>query len=103
MVSNLIDNAVKYSPERADIRIAVRRLPAPHQVEISVEDSGIGIAPDKLPLVFDKFYRVADGNRHDVKGYGLGLYYVRTMAEQHGGTVTAASQPGRGSTFTIII
>lgn len=103
MVSNLIDNAVKYSPGQADVRIRARALTAPRQVEISMEDSGIGIAPDKLPFVFDKFYRVADGLRHDVKGYGLGLYYVRTMAEQHDGTVTAASRPGQGSTFTITI
>lgn len=103
MVSNLIDNAVKYSPGQADVRIRARALTASRQVEISVEDSGMGIAPDKLPFVFDKFYRVADGLRHDVKGYGLGLYYVRTMAAQHGGTVTAESQPGRGSTFTITL
>lgn len=99
IISNLIDNAVKYSPEQANVTIRCREVD--ETVEISVTDHGIGIAADKQKLIFNKFYRVPTGNLHDVKGYGLGLYYVRTMTEQHGGTVSVISTPGQGSTFTI--
>jgi Signal transduction histidine kinase len=70
---------------------------------MEVKDNGIGIPPEKQPYVFDKFYRVTHGNRYEVKGYGLGLFYVKTMAEKHGGTVTVAGSPGTGSVFTIKI
>lgn len=99
IISNLIDNAVKYSPERADVFLRCRRVN--DGVDISVTDRGIGIPVEKQKLIFDKFYRVPTGNLHNVKGYGLGLYYVRTMVEQHGGTVSVTSTPGQGSTFTL--
>lgn len=102
ILSNLIDNAIKYSPERADIHIRCRRREA-EQVEISVSDHGIGIPADKLANVFDKFYRVPTGNIHNTKGFGLGLFYVKTMVEKHGGSVSVKSEPGRGSTFTICL
>lgn len=104
IISNLIDNAVKYSKEQADIMIYCRRAencgPA---VTISITDRGIGIPPDKQKHIFDKFYRVPTGNLHNVKGYGLGLYYVKTMVEKHGGSITVKSEPETGSTFTITI
>jgi signal transduction histidine kinase len=100
ILSNLIDNAIKYSVGTAVIDIDCRRTPA-GSVRISVSDRGIGIAPDKLPHIFDRFYRVPTGNTHNVKGYGLGLFYVKTMVEQHGGNVRATSRPGQGSTFVI--
>lgn len=102
IISNLIDNAVKYSPAQVRIKLYCRRN-TNGQVEISVTDQGIGIAPEKQKHIFDKFYRVPTGNLHDVKGYGLGLYYVRTMIEKHGGTVSVESEPGHGSTFTLVI
>ena len=101
MVSNLIDNAMKYSNDHAEISIsaAVRGS----YIILKVADKGIGIPADKQKHLFDKFYRVPTGNLHNVKGYGLGLYYVKTMIEQHKGTVSVESSTGKGSTFTLQI
>ena len=111
IVSNLLDNAIKYSAESADVKIEGHKEDG--TFVLSVRDKGIGIPKDTLPRVFDKFYRVHTGNLHDVKGYGLGLYYVKTMVlglyyvktmvERHGGTVEVQSEPGRGSEFVIRI
>lgn len=101
MISNLSNNAVKYSDEKAEICIKCQIHGKTCQ--ISVIDKGIGIPLDKQPYLFNKFYRVHTGNRHDVKGYGLGLYYVKTMAELHGGSIHVESSPGKGSTFTLEI
>lgn len=101
MVSNLIDNAIKYTPGETVIRIKCNRHS--NQVQIAVSDQGIGISAERQKHVFDKFYRVPTGNLHNVKGYGLGLYYVKTMIEKHGGTVSVKSEPGHGSTFTLTL
>lgn len=101
IISNLIDNAVKYSQEQADLTIRCQQMGK--TVSISVTDRGIGIPPDKQKHLFEKFYRVPTGNLHNVKGYGLGLYYVKTLIEKHGGSITVKSEPGKGSTFTIIL
>ena len=101
MIRNLSDNAEKYSDGKAEICIKCQILRKTCQ--ISVIDKGIGIPLDKQPFLFNKFYRVPTGNRHDVKGYGLGLYYVKTMAELHGGSIRLESSPGKGSTFTLEI
>ncbi len=95
ILNNLIDNAVKYSSGEARVEITATAD------AISVIDHGMGIAADKLPNIFDKFYRVPTGNVHDVKGYGLGLYYVKTMVEKHGWSIEVSSTRGEGSTFTI--
>ena len=100
-LSNLIDNAVKYSKEEAELSISCRQTGG--TVTISVTDRGIGIPLDKQKHIFDKFYRVPTGNIHNTKGYGLGLFYVKTMVEKHGGIVTVRSEAGKGSTFTIRI
>lgn len=104
IISNLIDNAIKYSPEEAEVNIRCRQTSSAEQgelVEIAISDRGIGIDPEKQKHIFDKFYRVPTGNLHNVKGYGLGLFYVKTMTEKHGGSVSVKSEPGKGSTFIV--
>ncbi len=105
IISNLMDNAIKYSHGEAEVNIRCRKVDTGQggQTEISVSDHGIGIAAEKQKLIFDKFYRVPTGNLHDVKGYGLGLFYVKTMTEKHGGSISVKSEPGKGSKFTIRI
>ena len=70
--------------------------------KITVADNGIGIAKEKQDYIFDKFYRVPQGNLHDVKGYGLGLYYVRNIMERMGGEVCVRSELGKGTEFTLM-
>ena len=101
MISNLIDNAIKYSAE--EVRVDISVYQKDNYYRIDVKDNGIGIASDKQAYVFDKFYRVTHGNKYTVKGYGLGLFYVKTMAEKHQGDVAVSSSLGNGSTFTIKI
>ena len=101
VISNLIENAIKYSGDA--VNIVIRAKTTSGGVEISVKDNGTGIAPDKQKHIFDKFYRVPTGDIHDVKGYGLGLYYAKTMVEKHGGTISVSSTLGKGSEFRIFI
>ena len=100
IVSNLIDNAIKYSGDSVKIEIKACKN-KDGEVEITVSDNGIGIANDKLPYIFDKFYRVTDGNKYTVKGYGLGLFYVKSLMEKMGGTVAVESELGKGTTFNL--
>lgn len=97
VLSNLIDNAIKYSGKEVIIEITVRGK------EITVTDNGIGIPSGTIRRVFDKFYRVPTGNLHNVKGFGLGLYYTKLIVEKHGGTIVLNSKPGHGSTFKITL
>ena len=101
MISNLIDNSIKYSGE--SVWISINALNYKHNIYISIADKGCGIENDKQKHIFDKFYRVPQGNRHNVRGYGLGLYYVKILAEKHHGEVIVESTPGKGSIFTIIL
>ncbi len=101
VLSNLLDNAIKYSPDPAQISISVWQTK--ELTTISIADNGIGIPADKQERIFDRFYRIPTGNLHEVKGYGLGLYYVKTMVAKHGGSVTVQSTPGKGSEFILQI
>lgn len=101
LVNNLLSNAVKYSDKEPVIDI--EGLTQDNNICIKVADNGIGISKNDQKHIFDKFYRASTGNIHKFKGLGLGLYYVKKIAEAHGGDVTVSSKPGKGSIFTITI
>jgi two-component system, OmpR family, phosphate regulon sensor histidine kinase PhoR len=96
---NLIDNAIKYSPEKPEITIATSQYK--EGIEISVKDNGLGITKEGQKYIFDKFYREPTGNIHDIKGFGLGLNYVKTIVEAYDGKVRLVSKENNGSTFII--
>ena len=100
-ITNLIDNANKYSPRRPRIRITTANYN--DGVKVCVMDNGMGISHENQKKIFDKLYRVPTGNVHDVKGFGLGLSYVKTIVELHGGRVTVESELKKGSKFCIYI
>lgn len=103
VIFNLMDNAVKYRRPEEPMKLIVRTWNDASKLYISIEDNGIGMKKENLKKVFEKFYRVHTGNRHDVKGFGLGLAYVRKMIEEHKGTIRAESEFGKGSKFIITI
>ena len=101
ILGNLLDNALKYCRKAPEIVLRTRNIQ--HGIEIQVQDNGIGISPEYQKLIFDRFYRIPTGNLHDVKGFGLGLYYVKTVVKAHKGKISVKSEPGQGSTFTIAL
>ena len=100
MINNLLNNAAKYSSANPIITLEAAGIDS---INISVEDNGIGISRVNQKQIFEKFYRVSTGNIHSTKGLGLGLYYVKKIAEAHGGIVTVSSKPGKGSVFNVSI
>ena len=104
VIFNLLDNAMKYMKEDVEpqLGISTKDLPG-NKFEIRISDNGIGIKKEDTRHIFEKFYRVPTGNRHDVKGFGLGLAYVKKMITAFDGTIHVESEPGIGSTFIIIL
>jgi|APDOM4702015159_1054818.scaffolds.fasta_scaffold01037_4 signal transduction histidine kinase len=98
---NLIDNAIKYSPEQPFVKICTFNTSS--KLNISVIDKGIGMKKDAQRRIFDKFYRHTDGNIHNVKGFGLGLAFVKSIVEAHNGKISVSSEIGKGSRFDIAI
>ncbi len=101
LITNLVDNAIKYSKQEIDITICLEKIGT--RAEFSVTDKGIGIKREFISKIFDKLYRVPMGNLHNVKGFGLGLSYVKAITERFGWAMSVKSQFGVGSTFTVTI
>ena len=101
ILSNLIDNAIKYSKENLVIKLVTHRTAKLFLIQ--VQDNGIGMSKETVKRVFEKFYRAHTGNIHNVKGFGLGMSYVKSVIDAHKGKIRVESTLGKGSTFTIEI
>lgn len=101
VIHNLIENAIKYSNKDPEINIFLSELDG--NIKLTITDNGIGISLENQDKIFDKFYRVSQGNTHDTKGHGLGLSYVKEVINRHNGTIDVKSQENKGSTFTITL
>ena len=101
LIYNLLDNANKYSPDAPEIHIRTENIST--GVIIKITDQGIGMTKEAAEKIFDKFYRVSTGNVHDVKGFGLGLAYVKSVIDMHQGTISVKSELGKGSTFKVYL
>ena len=101
LVNNLMDNAVKYAKDNTPPLIKLTTQSNGKNFTLKIEDNGIGMNRDTVKRVFERFYRAHTGNVHNVKGFGLGLSYVKTMVEAHEGDIKAESTLGKGSTFTV--
>jgi len=97
VIQNLLDNAIKYSKEQPSIAISTQS--SSDKLSIAISDKGIGIAPEHHKQLFEKFYRVTTGNLHTIKGFGLGLSYVKYIVEAHGGSIRVQSKQNEGATF----
>ncbi len=102
ILHNLVDNAVKYTRDNPEIKISLFDGPG-KKLTLSIQDNGIGIAREHQKRVFDKFYRVPTGNLHNVKGFGLGLFYVKTVCKQHKWHLEMDSKPGEGTNIRIVM
>jgi len=100
IIFNLLDNAIKYTEDTPHLK--VRSFNQDKKLIIQVEDNGIGIPKKLQKLIFDKFYRVSTGDLHNVKGFGLGLFYVKSMVEAQKGKIYVESEQGKGAIFTLV-
>jgi len=98
---NLLDNAIKYTKTAPEIHISTKTIAS--SIRIDISDNGVGISEENQKKIFHRFYRVPTGNIHDIKGFGLGLNYVKSIVEAHKGKITIESEPGKGSTFKLSI
>lgn len=103
VIFNLMDNAVKYKRDDVDLKLVVRTWNQGEKLCISIQDNGIGIRKEDLRRIFEKFYRVHTGNQHNVKGFGLGLAYVKKMIDLHHGTIKVESELGQGTKFILVL
>jgi signal transduction histidine kinase len=101
LFSNLLSNAINYSPDGG--KIDVSACLKGNFLEVCVSDTGIGIAPEEIPKIFDKFYRVKDPRTRHIRGTGLGLAIVKAIVDSHGGSVEVESAPGLGTTFRVLL
>ena len=101
VINNLLDNAVKYRKQDSPIDIYLKTWNDDNHLYLSIRDTGMGIKKENLKKVFDKFYRVHTGNVHDVKGFGLGLAYVKKIIDLHDGEIHVDSDFGKGTKFII--
>jgi two-component system phosphate regulon sensor histidine kinase PhoR len=101
LVYNLLDNANKYSTESPLIKVSTSN--SPKGIYLTVEDNGIGMTKAVQSRIFDKFYRLPSGNIHNVKGFGLGLSYIKAILEANNGSIKVSSEPGKGSRFVVFI
>ncbi|WP_116109304.1 sensor histidine kinase [Lewinella sp. IMCC34191] len=99
LINNLLDNANKYSPDAPEIIVSTTNVA--RGIQVTVTDHGLGMTREARKNIFDRFYRVHTGDRHDVKGFGLGLSYVKTITEVHGGSIEVRSELGKGSSFMV--
>ncbi len=99
VIYNLLDNAVKYSPDKVKINLST--INKNNELIMAIEDEGLGLTTEQSKYIFDKFYRVNTGNRHDVKGFGIGLSYVKLIVAELGGAIKAQSAIGEGSKFIL--
>jgi two-component system phosphate regulon sensor histidine kinase PhoR len=101
LLNNLIDNAIKYARKHVPLQIQIETLVSNATIIMRIEDNGMGMSRDTLKRIFEKFYRAHTGNQHNVKGFGLGLSYVKSVTEALGGKIKADSTLGQGSVFTL--
>lgn len=102
-INNIVDNSIKYRDPQRPLHLRIRTWNENNCFAISISDNGMGIKKEHLKKIFDKFYRIHTGNRHDIKGFGLGLAYVRNVATLHGGSISVESEYGKGTTFTLML